>query len=97
MEKVSIEHINLMEEKSKLLKALAHPIRLCLLKQLVSNGETNVGDFVSCMNSTQSNISQHLSKLRDLGIVNSRKDGNQVFYSCDRKDVIEVIRTLMEN
>ena len=51
------------------LKALAHPARLCMVKKLYEHGECNVSYFVDCMPMSQSNISQHLAKLRDLGIV----------------------------
>ncbi len=91
---ISSEHKEEMMEKADLLKALGHPIRLCILENLVMHGEKNVTEIVSCMDASQSNISQHLSKLRDLGIVMSEKEGNQVYYSCNNEKVRRLIEYL---
>lgn len=91
----SSQYKALLEEKAQLLKTLGQPIRLCILHQLITDGEKNVGEIISCMGVKQPNISQHLSKLRDLGYVEARKDGNQVYYSCNRQDVISIIKEVM--
>lgn len=83
-----------IEEKAGILKALAAPARLCLVKQLIDEGEKNVACFESCMDISQSSISQHLAKLKDLNILSFRKDGNKVYYYCEREDVIEIVNTL---
>lgn len=88
------EHKDEMMEKANLLKALSHPIRLCVLEQLINEGEKNVSQFVTCMDVSQSSISQHLGKLRDLEIVETRKEGNRVYYSCKRDDISRLIDLL---
>ncbi|NMW84962.1 winged helix-turn-helix transcriptional regulator [Peptoniphilus sp. AGMB00490] len=74
---------------------MAHPVRLCVLDKLINEGEKNVTEIVDCMDVTQSNLSQHLSKLRDLGIVEARKEGNLIYYSVKRKDVISIVKVIM--
>lgn len=96
MLKLSEEHMTLMQDKAEFLRALAHPIRLCILNQLINDGEKNVSDIVSCMGYSQSNISQHLTKLRDLGLVVARKQGYLVYYSCERDDVKSLLNLLLE-
>nr|KAB0648013.1 winged helix-turn-helix transcriptional regulator [Aerococcus sanguinicola] len=84
-----------MIQKAQLIKAMAHPIRLCVLDELIQNGEKNVSQINDCMGVSQSNLSQHLSKLRDLGIVESTKLGNQIYYRCEREDVIAIVNVIM--
>lgn len=90
-------HKDQIYKKAELLKALANPVRLCLLEKLVEEGPTSVSDITSCMDVSQSAVSQHLRKLKDMGIVESRKEENRIYYSCDRKDVIKIISCLKED
>ena len=62
-----------------LCKALAHPTRLLIIDQL-RDGPVSVGELAERLSLAQSNISQHLSVLRDQRVVISRRDGNAVFY-----------------
>jgi ArsR family transcriptional regulator len=60
-------------------KAIAHPLRLKILCVL-GDQEVSVQDIVEQVGTSQSNISQHLSILRDKGVLTTRKDANRVFY-----------------
>ena len=51
------------EKKAEILKALAHPIRLCIVKGLIEK-KCNVNFMKDCLGASQSNVSQHLSKLK---------------------------------
>ena len=53
------------EKEAETLKALAHPIRLCIVKGLI-DGRCNVNHMKDCMGASQSNVSQHLAKLKAL-------------------------------
>lgn len=78
------------------LKAMAHPLRLKILCILGGNGEFSVQDIVEQVGTSQSNISQHLSILRDKGILTSRKDANKVYYRIGDPKVVRVIAGLRE-
>lgn len=93
-EKVSTSHREDMIQKAELLKALGHPIRLCIMENLVRDGKKNVTEIISCMDASQSNISQHLGKLRDLKLVKDEKQGNLVYYSCVSEEVRALIKHL---
>lgn len=70
-----------LEEASLALKVLSHPIRLKILCVLGDGGgEIAVQEIVEAIGSSQSNVSQHLSIMREKGILSSRKDGNRVMY-----------------
>ncbi len=81
----------LLREKAELIKALSSPVRLCILKRLIENGRLNVTEITNCMDVTQSGVSQHLAKLRSLGIVRCEKVENQVFYTCEREDIKKIL------
>ncbi len=86
--------LELLRAKSDLLKAIAHPVRLCIVRGLIQQGECNVNKIQGCLNLPQSTVSQHLGKLRDLGIIRGRRDGVEVFYQVVNEDVKKVIQVL---
>lgn len=73
------------------LKAMAHPLRLKILCILGGSGEISVQDIVEQVGTSQSNISQHLSILREKGILASRKDANKVFYRVADPKILQLI------
>ncbi|MCL2859030.1 MAG: metalloregulator ArsR/SmtB family transcription factor [Oscillospiraceae bacterium] len=81
------------EKKAEVLKALAHPIRLCIAKGLIEN-KCNVNNMQECLGAGQSNISQHLSKLKAARIVKSKKIGAEVYYYIDDDEIINLIKTI---
>jgi ArsR family transcriptional regulator len=68
-----------IEQASRALKAMAHPLRLKILCVL-GDQEVSVQDIVDCVGTSQSNISQHLAILREKGVLRTRKDANRVYY-----------------
>jgi len=81
---------------SRSLKAMAHPLRLKILCLLGGNPEVSVQDIVEHVGTSQSNISQHLSILRDKGILASRKDANKVYYRIADQKIVALIGSLRE-
>ena len=73
-------------EAVALLKALASEPRMLVLCYLAETGEISAGDLTREIGLSQSALSQHLARLRDEGLVATRKDGHTVFYRvCDPK------------
>ena len=68
-------------EAVALLKAMANQSRLLVLCHLAESGELSVGALVDRVGLSQSALSQHLAKLREEGLVSTRKDAQTVFYS----------------
>jgi DNA-binding transcriptional ArsR family regulator len=62
-------------------KALAHPIRVQILEILQEEGEACVCHMEARLDQRQAYISQHLAKLREVGLVEDRRDGLNVFYA----------------
>ncbi len=76
-----------------LLKELANEQRLLILCSLVE-GECSVGALNAGLDLSQSALSQHLARLREAGLVNARRDGQQVYYSIAAGEVAAVLQVL---
>jgi ArsR family transcriptional regulator, virulence genes transcriptional regulator len=71
-------------EAASLLRALSNESRLLVLCHLVGAGELPVGGLAERIGLSQSALSQHLAKLREEGLVATRKEAQSVFYRiCD--------------
>lgn len=66
---------------ARLLGALANPRRLIILCRLSMEGECSVGALAEAVGLSQSALSQHLAVLREQGVVATRRDGLNIFYS----------------
>lgn len=73
---------------SEILKALAHPRRLEIVN-LLRDQELDVSDIHTMLDLPQANISQHLMILRDSQIVNTRREGKQIYYSLSHPNIIK--------
>ena len=74
--------------------ALAHPTRVAIM-EFLSYGEMSVGRLCEKIGVEQANASQHLAVLRNKHLVETRKDGNQIFYRLRDPllgDVLEAMR-----
>jgi ArsR family transcriptional regulator len=76
-----------------LMKALANPDRLLLLCQL-TQGEQRVGELESVLDLRQPSLSQQLGVLRQEGLVNTRREGKQIYYSIASEEALAVLRVL---
>ncbi|MBF8273381.1 MAG: transcriptional regulator, ArsR family [Magnetococcales bacterium] len=81
---------NNIEKVARCMKALAHPLRLKVLVAL-NDKERSVQDLVEAVGTTQSNVSQHLTIMRDKNILSSRREANQVFYRVGDCKVLELV------
>ena len=74
-------------------RALADPKRLCVLESL-AGGELSVSDLSTTVGCQVPNMSQHLAVLRSAGLVQSRRDGNIVYYRLADVRVLEAYRLI---
>jgi DNA-binding transcriptional ArsR family regulator len=80
-------------EASELLLAMANEKRLLILCHLL-DGEKNVNGLAELVNMGQSALSQQLSKLRALKLVETRREGQQVYYRLYSEPVEQILSTL---
>ncbi|MFW5736461.1 MAG: ArsR/SmtB family transcription factor [Halanaerobium sp.] len=96
-EEVLEENLKILEAEADLLKALAHPIRLAIVKGLMNEEGCNVSEMQHCLKTPQSTLSQHLAKLREADILSSERNGlERNYYVIDEqvKKVVEVLSDL---
>ena len=86
---------NNADAAGQLLKALGNPDRLLLLCQLV-HGEMNVGDLEDGLKIVQPTLSQQLGVLRPEGLVDTRRDGRQIYYRISSPQALRIIETLYQ-
>ena len=67
------------EIKARIIAVLANPKRLEII-DLLNRGERTVSDLATSLGIAQAATSQHLAVMRKAGVVETRKDGNFVFY-----------------
>lgn len=80
---------------SALLDNLASPVRLEILRML-REGELAVTKIAVSLNMSQSAISQHLRKLRDGGVVQTRRDAQMIFYSLPDDSCIPKLLAVLD-
>ncbi|CAN7637344.1 ArsR/SmtB family transcription factor [Mesorhizobium caraganae] len=80
-------------EAAELLAAMANEKRLMVLCHLL-NGETSVNDLAKLVAMNQSALSQLLSKLRALKLVDTRRDAQQIYYRLASVEVERILQTL---
>ncbi len=85
-----------IREKAALLKALSNPVRLCIVRELLQRDSCNVSSMQNCLELSQSTVSQHLGRLRDLGIIRGERKGTEVFYRVESKEASDVISVLFK-
>lgn len=73
-------------EVADLLKTLSHPARLMIVCSLVES-EYSVGELEEKIEVHQPHLSQHLTVLRNSGIVETRRDGKRFSIVTYRRDV----------
>ena len=80
---------------AELLKALSHPARLLVMCRLV-DGEASVGELQQQIGLSMSALSQHLAVLRELALVNTRRQSQTIFYSLADGPALGVIQALYD-
>ena len=69
-------------------KGMAHPKRIHILRVL-EDGEMTVNELARITGVSQANVSQHLGILRQLGLLQTRRNGSNVYYSVADHRVVE--------
>jgi DNA-binding transcriptional ArsR family regulator len=82
-----------MDKQAALLAAMANSTRLEILT-ILQEGEAPVGSLAQRTGTSQSAVSQHLSKLKDLRLVRSRRDGQAIYYSSTSEVASLILRAL---
>jgi DNA-binding transcriptional ArsR family regulator len=85
------------EMQAEICSALAHPIRLEIL-DLLSEGERNSSQLLEILHIPKANLSQHLSVLKDSGLIKSRRESQFQFYEVaipQIKDACSLVKKVL--
>ena len=88
----------LYELHAEICKTLANPKRLEIINSL-KGGEKSVNELVNTVKVSQSNISQHLTTMRQKGIVSTRREGKSIYYKLAYPEMVkacEIIRSILQ-
>ena len=80
---------------SALMKTLGHKDRLMILCHLAA-GEKSVGQIADLLEIPQSPLSQHLSRMRKEGLVDTRREAQTIFYSLKSGEASRIVEVLYE-
>lgn len=86
----------MLEEVVTTFKALSDPTRAQIV-YVLTQSEHSVTELSEKVPVTASAVSHHLAKLRALGLVRSKRQGNQVFYSIDDSHVAALFREALSH
>ena len=81
------------ESVAELFSLLSTPIRLKIIGALC-NSEKNVSQLLAEIDTTQPNMSQHLSTLYRAGVLGKRRDGTQIYYRLQSERVATLCRAV---
>lgn len=69
----------------------------CKIVSALSMNEMCVGDLANVLSMTKSSISHQLSKMKEAGIVKSRRNGKEIYYSLDDEHVADIFELTVEH
>jgi len=72
-------HHKIFQMQCEICKSLGHPLRLQIV-DLLNKGESSASDLISAIGISKGSLSKHMSLLAHGGIVDSRREGRQIFY-----------------
>ena len=77
---------------AKVLKVLAHPVKLEILQILRDHPPMDVSTLCTCIGAQCeiSMMSHHLAKMKDNGVLRSAKKGKQVFYEIADRSILRI-------
>lgn len=84
------------EELAEAFKALAHPVRLKIVRHLKAVDRCICGEIVEIFPLAQSTVSKHLKYLKDAGLVRGTVEGPSVCYCLD-KERLAALRQAMKS
>ena len=85
----------IFELQADICQTLANPKRLQIIS-LLKKGELSVGDMVKAMGIAKANLSQHLSSMRQKGILVARREGTSIYYRLASPKITEACAAMRE-
>jgi DNA-binding transcriptional ArsR family regulator len=88
-----VESDEVFELAAEVFRVMSAPMRLKIIASLC-NGEKNVSELLSEIETTQPNMSQHLNTLYQAGVLGKRREGVQIYYRITNDRVVTLCRAV---
>jgi DNA-binding transcriptional ArsR family regulator len=88
IERTSSEKLN---RAAEMLKTMAHPVRLAIIDLIKNNSKMSNTDIQNKLKLEQPILSQHLTLMRDKGIIDFEKSGKYSFYYLKQNEFMKII------
>ena len=85
-----------IDEAAEILRALSHPVRLRII-ELLSEGESCVKRLEELLEIPQPSVSQHLSRLRYAGLIESERKGHLVCYRLTEPRGAKILKAALKD
>ncbi len=85
---------NNTEKIAEIFKALSSSTRLKIVIGLIEKHECNVSKMAEGLGIAQPNVSQHLTILKNAGVIEGYRKGNQICYKVVNEFVIEILKNI---
>ncbi|MDO6663680.1 metalloregulator ArsR/SmtB family transcription factor [Bacillus thuringiensis] len=86
---------NELERVAEVVRALAHPVRLQIVHQIIQQTSLNVSELQRYLTIPQPTVSQHLGRLKLHKVVAYERKGLEVFYRVDDEKVKQTLKILL--
>lgn len=87
---------NKLRRIARMMKTIGHPSRLLIVELLLDKGKLPVKDIYEAVKISQSNASQHLKALEDIGILRSEREGKNICYHVQNMTVAKLLQCVNE-
>ena len=85
-----------LEKAANMLKAIAHPVRISIVQYLEDGRKRTVTEIYRKLGIEQATASHHLVILRDRGVLSSRREGKNTWYSLKHPNLRSVLASVGE-
>jgi DNA-binding transcriptional ArsR family regulator len=83
-----------LERTAYVLKCVAHPVRISIIDLLEQEEQLTVSQLQEVLQIEQSLLSHHLTNMRDKGVVETRRQGKNVFYFLTDSSISNIIECI---
>lgn len=85
-----------LKRVARLMKTVSHPVRLSIVDLLLEKGGLSVTEIYESVGISQSNASQHLKALEDVGVLRSDRNGKSIQYCIQNQQIAHLLQCVNE-
>lgn len=93
MTKIKLD-IKKLEEAASKLRVIAHPMRIAIIELLQENKKLNVTEIYEKLSIEQASASHHLNLLKNKGVLSSKRDGKNTYYSLKQNAINTIVECI---